>query len=287
MKENNGMKTSILVCYHKDTVVRRDPDYVPIQAGRALSPLRLDMIGDDTGDNISLRNASFCELTAIYWAWKNLKDVDCIGLCHYRRFFDFHNVIPSVYSVKYEDVGRLGEYDLSLPDTLKRKIAAGSVVVANRMYMKETIFSHFCTCHEADDLKKLRDIIYANGEKDYIEAFNTLMLGNSISLYNMFVMSWADFDEYCTWLFDILFKLEKVVDITDYTPYQKRLFGFVSERLLSVYLIAKNKRRLFYPVVQFVEADQVDNHGPVRERFSVLNKRIRFLFKERPANYRE
>lgn len=93
MNECKDMKVTILVCYHKDFPVYRDPAYTPIQVGRSLSAVRLDMIGDDTGDNISAKNASFCELTAMYWAWKNLKGVDCIGLCHYRRFFDFHNAI--------------------------------------------------------------------------------------------------------------------------------------------------------------------------------------------------
>lgn len=285
MKETKDMNISILVCYHKDSVVYRDPDYMPIQAGRSLSSLRLDMAGDDTGDNISSRNGSFCELTAIYWAWKNLKGVDVVGLCHYRRFFDFQGMVSSVYDVRYEDVKQFGKFDFSLPKALKKRLAAGDVVVVNPHYMKETVFSHFCTCHESDDLKKLRDIIAERGEKEYLEAFDTLMEGNSISLYNMFVMPWADFDEYCSWLFDILFKLEKVVDISSYSPYQRRLFGFMSERLLSVYLIAKRKRRLFYPVVQFMEADQVKNHIPIRQYFSVLNKRIRFRLKKRQPNY--
>lgn len=283
----DDMNISILVCYHKEFAVYRDPAYMPIHVGRSLSPFRLDMAGDDTGDNISAKNASFCELTAMYWAWKNLKGVDFIGLCHYRRFFDFHNVIPSVYSYKYEDVERFGDYDFSITDGLKKELAAGGVVVANPYYMKRSVFEHYCMSHVPDDLKKLRDIIHADGEREFIEAFDRVMLGNSLSLYNMFVMSWADFDGYCSWLFGILFRLESKIDITDYSPYQRRVFGFMAERLLSVYLIAKRKERLYYPVVQFVDAAEVNNHRPVRQFFSVLNKRVRFMLKPQPEYYRD
>ena len=50
-----------------------DPMYIPVQVGSALNP-PLPYIGDDTGDNISERNPYFCELTGLYWAWKNLDD---------------------------------------------------------------------------------------------------------------------------------------------------------------------------------------------------------------------
>ena len=80
----------ILVCCHKQDVCATEPPYFPIQVGKAISQVDLGIQGDDTGDNISHKNASYCELTGMYWAWKNLKDVDVIGLCHYRRYFDFY-----------------------------------------------------------------------------------------------------------------------------------------------------------------------------------------------------
>lgn len=64
---------------------------MPIHVGKVLHPdVDLGIQRDDTGDNISLKNSSYCELTGMYWAWKNLRGVDVIGLCHYRRYFDFY-----------------------------------------------------------------------------------------------------------------------------------------------------------------------------------------------------
>ena len=84
-------KIKILVACHKsDTAIYQNDIYMPIQVGKALhANVELGFQCDNTGDNISEKNDSYCELTAIYWAWKNLKDIDYIGLCHYRRYFDF------------------------------------------------------------------------------------------------------------------------------------------------------------------------------------------------------
>lgn len=279
------MNYSILVSYHKNDVIYKDSVYVPIQVGRSISPLRLDMIGDDTGDNISSKNGSYCELTALYWAWKNLKGVDYIGLCHYRRFFDFYKVIPCFYSYKDEDIKNFGSYNFSLPESLKEKLNNGYVVVAKPMYLKRSLFVHYCNCHVPGDLKKLRDIICESCTSDFVEAFDKVMSGNKLSPYNMFIMSWKDFDEYCSWLFSILFKLEARIDTAEYTQYQKRIFGFMSERLLSVFLYAKNKKCQYYPVIRFVDEHDVKNYSFVRQLFSTMNKRIRFFLSSKPKKY--
>ena len=104
-------KTKILVVTHKPDKVYSDNVYIPIQVGKVLSHCDLGFQGDDTGDNISEKNPIYCELTAQYWAWKNLKDVEYIGLCHYRRYFKTKytedNVIPL-----------LQKYDIILPEPI-------------------------------------------------------------------------------------------------------------------------------------------------------------------------
>ena len=96
--------------------------YLPIQVGKAISNTDLGVQGDNTGDNISEKNQSYCELTGIYWAWKNLKNVDYIGLCHYRRYFDFHkqgNMIAHSTIIPSKNFAKL---DLSVPKNVLKEL---------------------------------------------------------------------------------------------------------------------------------------------------------------------
>ena len=79
------MDIKVIVAAHKPYRMPQDSMYLPLQVGRALADQDLGWQGDNTGDNISLKNPYYCELTGLYWAWKNLK-ADAIGLVHYRRF---------------------------------------------------------------------------------------------------------------------------------------------------------------------------------------------------------
>lgn len=83
----------IFVAYHKDTEMLQATDIlIPIQVGRAVNDIRLDIQGDDEGDNISYKNARYRELTAQYWAWKNA-EADYYGFMQYRRHFAFREIL--------------------------------------------------------------------------------------------------------------------------------------------------------------------------------------------------
>ncbi|MBQ3973839.1 MAG: DUF4422 domain-containing protein, partial [Lachnospiraceae bacterium] len=72
----------IIVASHKSYWMPEDPVYLPVQVGAA-GKEDLGYVRDDSGDNISGKNVNYCELTGLYWAWKNL-EADYIGLAHYR-----------------------------------------------------------------------------------------------------------------------------------------------------------------------------------------------------------
>ncbi|MBF0332917.1 MAG: DUF4422 domain-containing protein, partial [Alphaproteobacteria bacterium] len=84
----------IYVAYHKPFARVTEPLYQPIHVGKALAQTDIGLPGDDTGDNISDRNGHYCELTGIYWVWRNVKGLDRVGFCHYRRYPWFGAALP-------------------------------------------------------------------------------------------------------------------------------------------------------------------------------------------------
>lgn len=221
-----------------------DKIYLPIHVGR-VEKADLGYLGDDTGDNISAKNANYCELTGHYWAWKNLK-CDYIGLCHYRRYFA-HAVSGSDMEKKklailqrtdYEKL--LKQYDVILPK--------------QRNYFIETVRSQYEHAHNKNDLA-LTEQIVAELYPEYSEAFCKVMGRTKLHIFNMFVMKKEKFDEYCQWLFTILFELEKRIDISSYSQYEARVFGFLSERLLNVWL---EKQKLKVKGIDVVFLEKID-----------------------------
>ena len=219
-------KIKLIVATHKNYEFPQSDIYLPIHVGKAIKKNDFGVTGDDTGENISLKNQNFCELTALYWAWKNrlFKDAEYCGLVHYRRYFDGNDIKlkDKTIASQSELLDKLVNYDVLVP----RK----------RNYFIETIKKHFSNAHFAKDLEETRNIL---NEKypEYINEFDTFMNQTKIHLFNMFIMKSEDFERYCEWLFDILFELEKRVDISSYDAYQARIFGFLSERLFNVWLI--------------------------------------------------
>lgn len=220
-------KMKILIATHKAYDFPNDACYLPIQVGKANSSLDLGVESDNSGKNISEKNKTFCELTALYWAWKNLENYKYIGLVHYRRYFSGLEL-----DLKGKKIASQSELlaDLAIYDV---------IVAKKRNYYIESVFNHYKNAHFVKDLDKTKEII-EQCFPDYLSAFNQVMKGRKLHLFNMFVMSRQHFMQYCEWLFVILFKLEKQIDISSYDDYQKRVFGFLAERLFNVWLV-KNK----------------------------------------------
>ena len=231
----------IFVVTHKKFWMPEDSVYIPLHAGRA-GKHDLGFLGDNTGDNISDKNAHFCELTAQYWAWKN---VNCqfIGFCHYRRYFG-HTSFYLPISKRKDKIYSKSDYEELLQN-------CDIIVPQYRNYFIETVRSHFDHAHNAHDMNEVESIINEMFP-DYKEAFYKVMNGTKVHLYNMYVMRKEIFDKYCLWLFTILFKIEEKINISKYNTYQSRVFGFISERLLDVWIIKNNLLFREVPVVSLV-----------------------------------
>lgn len=266
-------RIQILVCCHKrDVAADKDP-YMPIHVGKALSGTDLGMQGDDTGDNISSKNRTYCELTGMYWAWKNLHDADIIGLCHYRRYFDFHH--QNRGGLPYTAIGsdRFAGTDFSIPPEMIAKIRKGNIVVARRLTYQYSMYAHYCVNHVSEDLRVLEEVVKEMSNADTYSNFRKFFLcSNSLSPFNMFIMDRQTFEEYCGWLFPILEEVEKRLHIDGRSDYQKRVFGFMAERLLNVFLYSKRGKTMRVPVLWF-------NDDEARKPAKVFRKHIiRFLY---------
>lgn len=218
------MDIKLVIAAHKPFIAPADKIYLPLQVGAAKRE-SMGFAGDHTGENISEKNETFCELTGLYWAWKNLKDVDAIGLCHYRRLFK---------APQGRIAAMLGKIDCILPRP--------------RNYFIETTYSQYAHAHHAIDLDMTREII-AERHTDYLAAFDATMKSTKGHRFNMLIMKRPILDRYCEWLFDILFELERRLDVSSYSPYDRRVFGFVGERLLDVWIRANKIPYLELPVL--------------------------------------
>ena len=238
------MKTIILVAAHKEYPMPADSLYLPIHVGKAISTVSLPFMGDNTGDHISEKNPYYCELTALYFAWKNI-EADYIGLAHYRRHFAFNKpLFPKKDKFPYiltesQASFLLKDFDILLPK--------------KRNYFIETGYSQYVHSHPEEPLLKTKELIQTL-YPDYIPAFEQVMHSTKAHRFNMFVMKKEILDDYCSWLFSILFALEKELDISSYDTYNKRVYGFLSERLLDVYLVKNNLSYKELPVL-FMEQE--------------------------------
>ncbi|MCI2960159.1 DUF4422 domain-containing protein [Pediococcus pentosaceus] len=245
------MKIKIMVAAHKEFPMPENKDlYMPILVGAIRNYKEgINYQRDDDGENISLKNPNFNELTAVYWAWKNL-DADAIGLVHYRRLFskggkrELNNIL-----------------DKEQIELLLNK--APIVVPKKRKYYIESNYSHYVHAHPKGPLDATRDVISENYPR-YLDAFDQVMHKTSAHMFNMFIMKKKEFNQYSEWLFDVLFKVEERIDISGYSVQDARVFGFLAERLMDVWLLTNEK--------EFVESNWIQL-GDVQ----LVSKGVNFL----------
>lgn len=238
------------IAFHKEyPLLTNDQSYCPLHVGKALSVKNLGFQGDNTGIHISEKNPYYSELTGLYWIWKNTES-DWVGLSHYRRFF-FHQS-PTLF-MKMKKFGeffigqgkkRSGIYyssnrnDAQLilsGDEITQLLTQCDAIVPMSRKMKYSVWEQYNRRHLIKDLTTTQSII-KELHPEYLASFDKVMKKKELFSCNMFVMKRKQFDQYMEWLFSVLFELEKRTDLSAYDNYQKRLFGFISERLFDVWI---------------------------------------------------
>lgn len=225
------MNIKILVAAHKPYWMPDDDVYLPIQVG-ASGKDSLGWQRDDEGENISAKNPNYCELTALYWAWKNL-DADYIGLCHYRRYFS-HNTYTQDPEKKKQAIFRRRDYESLLKN-------ADAILPVKRNYYIETVRSQYEHAHNKNDLAQA-EILLRDMYPKYQQAFEHVMAQRQLYITNMFVMKRHNFDDYCGWLFPLLEAIEPRITLMGRNPYEARAMGFLAERLFNVWLFKQSLR---------------------------------------------
>ncbi|MCI6932081.1 MAG: DUF4422 domain-containing protein [Tenericutes bacterium] len=240
----------VIIATHKKYEMPKDNMYIPIHVG-AEGKDDLGYTKDNIGDNISLKNPFYCELTGMYWAWKNL-DAEYVGLAHYRRHF----CLKKKSKNKFDNV-------LTLKEANKILENVDVIVPKKRNYIIENLYSHYEHTLYVEPLDEVGRIIEKK-YPEYSKYFEQLHKRTSAHMFNMFIMKKNIFDGYCEWLFDILSEVEKNVDQTKYDSFHARFYGRLSELLLDIYLM---KNGISYKEVGFI----------YMEKINVKNKVIGFL----------
>lgn len=251
------MNAKVLVCCHKKDICATGEVFLPIQVGKELSSVDLGIDCDNTGDNISSKNPNYCELTGLYWAWKNMKNVDVIGLCHYRRYFDFHNQCRVGFPLQELDTDKFDNVDLTIPHKIIDNLQDNEIILP-RPISELPEYLIYCVCHNCEDLKVLKNVIRERCDIASIDAYHKVMASTELSVGNMFILRKDMFYKYCSWLFPILFEVENRIDISSYSVYQKRIYGFMAERLLNVFVEKEGLKKMYYPILSFNEAKAFD-----------------------------
>ena len=233
-------KAVIVVATHKKYDMPSDKLYLPVRVGSTLADDDFGYQRDDEGENISKKNPYYCELTALYWAWKNL-DADYIGLAHYRRHFALKRTRAKTPKGRLRSVLKKKELDAILADN-------DIVLPKKRNYYIENLYDHYAHTMYSEPLDELRKIIMEEYPEYYAE-MRRLEKRKTAHIFNMFIMRRDVLDGYCSWLFEVLGKLEKVTDPTIYDAFHARFYGRLSEWLLDVYIRTHKLKYIELPVV--------------------------------------
>lgn len=253
---------SLYTVYHKKFYLPTAEFVVPIHAGKAISTQNLLLTGDDTGDNISTLNPSFCELTALYWIWKNAghKPQDIWGLCHYRRYFSlpehrFFGKPKKLVSKKPDPFTIDSVLNRSLEKEIKSILNTADVIVQEPIFAHKkkgttlSIEAHYESLHRPADWQTMKAVVL-DLYPEYAKSLEIFCKSTTMSFANMMIAKADTWNKYLTWQFNIMFELQKRITISE-DPYQARVFGFISERIMNLYLLHEQLKIAYLPITVF------------------------------------
>jgi hypothetical protein len=224
----------IAVATHKPYRMPSDPCYLPLHVGAELHPdVCVEMQQDNEGENISAFNASYSELTGLYWLWKN-SDAAYKGLVHYRRHFRTASPDKKRADDRFDRIAVAEDFESVFNNT-----GAQIIVPRARNYVIETVGDHYRHTLPEEQLNAARDTL-ASLHPNYLPAFDAEMAGTKAHMFNMLAAKADVFDAYCEWLFPLLSNVECFLGAKSYDTFNARWPGRISERLLDTWLTTNN-----------------------------------------------
>lgn len=227
------MNSKIFIITHKEYEFPKNRLYSPLLVGanyNKINDFEKKYFYDNQNDNISDKNKSFCELTGLYWIWKNVISYDILGLTHYRRYF-----FKKKFTKNFKWLLDKNDIDIYLKNN--------DIILPTKKYCIDgNNYNDYKEHHNIEDLEMCKKII-SESCPEYMNAFDEVMNRDYIYPFNMFVMKKKLVDEYCLWIFSVLNQIEKKINTENYDLYNKRVYGFLTERLFNVW-IYKNKLKI-------------------------------------------
>lgn len=247
------MNVKLIIAMHKPWEIPQGEIYLPLFVG-AIGKENIIINGkaierDDNGDNISPKNPNYCELTGLYYAWKNI-DADAIGLVHYRRHF-------SNKSWLYRKAHMPFECTLTDDEALELMAEYDIVVPKLRNYYIETLYSHYANTHDARHQDLTKEIIKEKFP-DLLPFLQKAYDSKSGHMFNMCILKRELLDEYCSFLFDVLGELEKQVDTANLSSFDARLFGRVSEIIFNAWIFKKRDEGIKIKEIPYIHMEKVN-----------------------------
>ncbi|XXQ69150.1 DUF4422 domain-containing protein [Neisseriaceae bacterium B1] len=230
---------AIFIATHKAFTPPKDRCYIPIQVGVNMPDL--GYLREHQLDNIAEKNPNFCELTVLYFIWKNIH-TPLVGLAHYRRYFAVKR--PSFQRKWGQLRAKLHlapksvatRFRIATPAEILNQLAQHDLLIPEPDIFAQTLREQYAEKHHVHDLDIVRNII-AQQYPAYLIAFDQMQTGHIFYYGNMFFGKKELINQYCEWLFSILFTAEQQIDYCEYSDYNKRIFGFLSERLFTTWII--------------------------------------------------
>lgn len=241
----------IVVACHYDSYVPKLSFFVPVQTGVANAPKKFDgMLYDNEGDNLSEKNDLYCELTAQYWAWKNLK-ADYYGCFHHRRYLNFSKTVypedgwGNIAYHRQLDNSILEELEIN--ESTAELIEKYDAIVPRRRVLPEnevSIYKQYCggPGQHKEDLDCAISVI-SERYPEYKQTAIDYLQSNCSYDCNMYILKADLFNDYMSFLFDILFEVEKRRDFSLYNMNETRVLGFLAERLFGIWFVYNSYAR--------------------------------------------